>query len=205
MSLISRFKFLGEKVRRTKLGSNAQTLLRGGLVPWLAFPLRQYPTGEAQWPKANPRSCYGRTQTSRYQAAINYRIQGSRPHTAARGGFRPALQAPAASLGASGCSQSETDVITVNSKVSYTPLPLVPKTFEIAMRVKPKQQRWTGLTLRSKSCHFPRLSFPDLPSLPNGTVVRFSVRNRYSVNVCKMVEDLTWINGHYVWEIIRQK
>lgn len=33
MSLISRFKFLGEKVRRTKLGSHAQTLLRGGLVP----------------------------------------------------------------------------------------------------------------------------------------------------------------------------
>lgn len=28
-----------------------------GWVPGLAFPLREYPTGEAQSPKVNPRSC----------------------------------------------------------------------------------------------------------------------------------------------------
>lgn len=89
-------------------------------------------------PQTNPRSCYGRTQTSKYQAAINY-SPGHRPHTAALGRFRQALQAPAASHGALRCSQSETDVLTMNSKVYYIPLPLVPKTFEIAMRIKSKQ------------------------------------------------------------------
>lgn len=71
---------------------------------------------------------------------------------------------------------SKTEMMALHSRGLLYSIFSSLKALEIALRVKPKQQRRTGLTLTSKSCHLPTTQFTQSSLLPNRAVVRFKVR-----------------------------